>query len=205
MHRNRYLGMQIFKNFSEDDMPIFRCISVTPHLWYLTDTYVYYLSNWSKKKRHFTKFNFSKLFTEKIMHLSIKFPTIPLPGQWGALMKGLMRDTSPGWSIWHDLLIKPVLAQGKSMNDLLAMGQLAIGLLYSWHLHHTLEHTGYLTFNEQICYSVSSYIFIARFVFPVCTPCVLASNPGSLSWGESRAWYALFVHVPEILEIQIVP
>ena len=39
MHRNQYLGMQIFKNFSEDDMPIVRCISGTLHLWYLTDAY----------------------------------------------------------------------------------------------------------------------------------------------------------------------
>ena len=39
MHQNRYLGMQISKNFSEDDMPIIRYISVTPHLWYLPDAY----------------------------------------------------------------------------------------------------------------------------------------------------------------------
>ena len=40
MHWNQYLGMQIFKNFSEDDIPIVRCISVTLHLWYVADTYV---------------------------------------------------------------------------------------------------------------------------------------------------------------------
>ena len=37
---------------------------------------------------------------------------------------------------------------------------------------------------------------------------LLASNPGSLSWAERRAWYTLSAHAPkfpEILGIRILP
>ena len=33
------------------------------------------------------------------------------------------------------------------------------------------------------------------------TPQLLALNPGSLSWGERRAWYTLSAHAPKFSEI----